>query len=82
VDEAMFKGVERPFVHIFYIQSIGKRELDEFSCDVLSRRKALRKHYLPSERPKMRLCDFDEAMFHGVKKAMQSHFLNSENKKK
>jgi hypothetical protein len=82
MDEAMFKGVERPFVHIFCIQSFGKRELDEFACDVLSRRMALRKHFLPSERLKMWLCDVDEAMFHGVKTAMQSHFLNSENQKK
>jgi hypothetical protein len=81
VDEAMFQGVERPFVHIFCIQSIGKRELDEFACDVLSRRIALRKPYLPSERLKWRLCDVDETMFHNVKKAMHSHFLNSGNQK-
>jgi hypothetical protein len=56
VDETIFQGVERPWKFIFCIQGIEKTDGQIRLSDVLSRRVALRTHYLPSERFKKRIC--------------------------
>jgi hypothetical protein len=81
-DEAMFQGVVMPCDLIFYILGIENWLVCSRLCDFLSRRMALRTHYLPSDRLKMRLwwCLWSDVSW--CRNGIRTHFLHSGNGKK